>query len=209
MKKDILADIIGLLKILKKALKEENTKNNKWFLYKCYESLDIAIREGYGFTRGNFTANINSSEYQETQAFLTPEMKWVYFAREDLKEFDDALSKFMRNISYVYFKKNYSYKKIINAYRNGWFGGYERISIDNSCRNLEYRYIPFDKSFPKMPPSIKYRQEFCNTITINIDSNKARNKLIKKFNNKLDKLNEFKIYLGKYIVKNITIKDLL
>lgn len=213
MKQYILNDVIELTNIFKKALKDKKShkkfKYNKKSLYDCYRSLDIAIIKGKQFISSHFSMDINTDTFQETTNFLSPEIKWIYFVSEDLKSFDDALSTFIKSINGLHFEKNNKYVKIIKAYQYGWFDGQKKLIINDSGKELEYKYIPFNKDLPKTPPSIRERKEFYNTITIDIDSVDSIKKVIKDIDNKLNELIEFKMYLVKYMMKNTTIEDLL
>jgi hypothetical protein len=194
---NLLDDIIELNQLVKSGLE---TKKPKEIidLYSCYKYLNTTIDLGYNFINGYFDMNINSSVLKETKSFLSPELKWISFTQEELKAFNDALLKYIDYVYYVFSHNKFQYFLYFHSMET-------KMEINQTCRELEYKYIKFAYIFKNS----RYDNSIYTTKTIPIDSVRLRNKITNNMINNLEKLKEFKEYLDNYFLENVTVKDLL
>lgn len=212
MKKElILDDVIELTDIISKGL--ASTKLNEIIeLYDCYRFLCIAIASGKSFQNGYFNMDIKNEIFQETESFLSPEIKWQYFTQQQLNKFNKDILKFIRSCVWTDFERDSYYDKILkyNLIKYSSYIPYEnhdrKMKLSACCKEFEYEYMTFD--LKEKTCSSMNNSNLCEVTTYDVSTNEEKNNLIIALSDNLKKLDEFKLFLEKYFLENGITKSL-
>jgi hypothetical protein len=189
----IFQDVVELIDIVTKGLSKEYQFDSLVNLYQSYDYLVKTYDSGVSFTKGAFFHDENLDIYQNTTSFTTPKEKWVYFAKKDLKIFNNSLLKFIRSCSWIDFPETSEEKRffINNLYRYSAFIPHtkydNKLQFKNDCSIVEYEYMIFN-----------HIENLCKTIEYDAKNLKENISLV------LHKIKEFKEFLDNYFEKNLT-----
>jgi len=202
----MLKDVLNLTTIIKNGLEQEKLESIVE-LYDYYRLLIKALDSAYEFVNGHFNIKINEPIFQETESFLSPESKWIYFSKEELKKFNDDMLKFIRESWMINFEQGKT-KEILhyNLWKYSTFTPYNKekdnkFKFSSNCKEIKYQYLVLRK-FTKDQVLCSNSEKFHTSKIFYIETIEQKEELIANLKINLAHLEEFKLYLEDYFLKH-------
>ena len=213
----MLSDVVELTQLIKTALQDKDVKLDTIVeLYDNYRLLCEILDFGYSFVNGYFCMDIAKPLFQETESFLSPEVKWLYFTNRDLKIFNNSITKYIQQINKIGFSRNSYIRDILFYNLSGssafklYVTQYDKIKFRECGLKLEYEHISFKVT------TKGNRKYYCNqkcnlierTKLFYIKTKDQKENIIKLLKKNFQELEKFKIYLEYYFLKHNIPKSL-
>ncbi len=184
---EIIADVVELTKKYYK-LKDCNAKT----LYDSYRALSNLV-DDVKLVYSHYLVVDFKSEHLKNSSFGSPQRKWEYFLNKDLMQLKESYRKYILSLNNINFSNLKHFNRLFQK---------EYLIGEVDYQTLEYKYntlnVKNDGSFV-----------VSNNKYFDLKTDEDRKVLQDVFIKKHKKLEKLLLKLKKYIIKNITIEDIL
>ena len=209
----ILEDVVNLTTLIKDALETEPLESMIG-LYDYYRMLDKVLRSFHCFINGHFSMDINEEIFQDTESFVSPESKWLYFTQRELKIFNDNILKFMRHSLYIGFSYESNIKKLLSSNLDSLHPKFivkqydNKFYFSNTWKEIVYEYLVINNDLDFEIQHCHSKEVSTILKTYSIETLEERENFIDNLKINIQKLEEFKLYLESYFLKHKIPKSL-